>query len=188
MSSIVVSGDTSGTVTLSAPAVAGTTTLTLPSTSGTVLTTASTAVVTQAMLSTNVAGNGPAFGAYQSSAQAMVANTASKILFQTEEFDTNNNFASSTFTPTVAGYYQLNARFRVSSAVANMAFYIYKNGSLFKDGVGVDTSGVGMQINCLVYANGTTDYFEIWGSFNNSQNTTAGQQATWFNGFLARSA
>jgi hypothetical protein len=41
MASIVVSGDTSGTVTLQAPAVAGTTTLTLPSTSGTILTTAS---------------------------------------------------------------------------------------------------------------------------------------------------
>lgn len=39
MSSIVVAGDTSGTVTLQAPLVAGTTTLTLPSTSGTVVTT-----------------------------------------------------------------------------------------------------------------------------------------------------
>lgn len=39
MSSVVIAGDTSGTVTLSAPAVAGTTTLTLPSTSGTVVTT-----------------------------------------------------------------------------------------------------------------------------------------------------
>ena len=37
MASIVISGDTSGTVTLQAPAVAGSTTLTLPSTSGTIL-------------------------------------------------------------------------------------------------------------------------------------------------------
>jgi hypothetical protein len=35
MSSIVVSGDTSGAITISAPAVAGTTTLTLPTTTGT---------------------------------------------------------------------------------------------------------------------------------------------------------
>jgi hypothetical protein len=41
MSSVVISGDTSGSVTLQAPAVAGTTVLTLPATSGTVLTTAS---------------------------------------------------------------------------------------------------------------------------------------------------
>ena len=37
MASVVISGDTSGAITLSAPAVAGTTTLTLPATSGTVL-------------------------------------------------------------------------------------------------------------------------------------------------------
>ena len=41
MSSVVIAGDTSGTVTLTAPAVSGTTTLTLPITSGTVLTSAS---------------------------------------------------------------------------------------------------------------------------------------------------
>lgn len=38
MSSVVISGDTSGSVTLQAPAVAGTTVLTLPATSGTVIT------------------------------------------------------------------------------------------------------------------------------------------------------
>lgn len=39
MSSVVIAGDTSGTVTLQAPSVAGTTTLTLPTTSGIVVTT-----------------------------------------------------------------------------------------------------------------------------------------------------
>jgi len=47
MASIVVAGDTSGTVTLSAPATAGTTTLTLPTTSGTVLTSASSVASSQ---------------------------------------------------------------------------------------------------------------------------------------------
>jgi len=40
MSSVVIAGDTSGTVTLDAPAVAGTTVITLPATSGTVVVTA----------------------------------------------------------------------------------------------------------------------------------------------------
>ena len=44
MSSVVISGDTSGSVTLSAPAVAGSTTLTLPATSGNVLTSTSATV------------------------------------------------------------------------------------------------------------------------------------------------
>jgi len=45
MSSVVITGDTSGSVTLSAPAVAGTTTLTLPTANGTIITTGSTGQV-----------------------------------------------------------------------------------------------------------------------------------------------
>ena len=45
MSSLVISGDTSGAVTLQAPSVSGTTTLTLPSVSGTVITTGSSGQV-----------------------------------------------------------------------------------------------------------------------------------------------
>lgn len=41
MASIVISGDTSGSITLSAPAVAGTNTLSLPANTGTIITTAS---------------------------------------------------------------------------------------------------------------------------------------------------
>ena len=41
MSSVIISGDTSGSITLSAPAVAGTNTITLPASTGTVLTTGS---------------------------------------------------------------------------------------------------------------------------------------------------
>ena len=47
MSSVVIAGNTSGSVTLSAPDVAGTTTLTLPSTSGNVLTSASSVASSQ---------------------------------------------------------------------------------------------------------------------------------------------
>ena len=47
MSSVIIAGDTSGTVTLAAPSVAGTTTLTLPSTSGTVLTSGTTVTAAQ---------------------------------------------------------------------------------------------------------------------------------------------
>ena len=51
MSSIVVNGDTSGAVTLSAPAVAGTVTVTLPSASGTMLTTASSTGISGSAIS-----------------------------------------------------------------------------------------------------------------------------------------
>ena len=51
MASIVVNGDTSGSVTLSAPAVAGTVTVTLPATTGTMLTTASSTGISGSAIS-----------------------------------------------------------------------------------------------------------------------------------------
>jgi hypothetical protein len=51
MSSVVINGDTSGAVTLSAPAVAGTVTVTLPATSGTMLTTASSTGISGSAIS-----------------------------------------------------------------------------------------------------------------------------------------
>tara|TARA_R110002126_G_scaffold286351_1_gene438000 strand:- start:1045 stop:1590 length:546 start_codon:yes stop_codon:yes gene_type:complete len=47
MASVVIAGNTSGSVTLDAPAVAGTTTLTLPTTSGTVLASGTAVTVAQ---------------------------------------------------------------------------------------------------------------------------------------------
>ena len=47
MSSVIIAGNTSGTITLDAPNVAGTTTLTLPTTSGTVLTSVSSLTASQ---------------------------------------------------------------------------------------------------------------------------------------------
>ena len=53
MSSVIIAWDTSGTVTLAAPAVSGTTTLTLPATTGTFITTGSTGqVINKASLPT----------------------------------------------------------------------------------------------------------------------------------------
>ena len=69
MSSIVVSGDTSGAVTLTAPAVAGTVTVTLPSTTGTMLTTASTTGISGSAISSGTVpeaygGTGTSTGYY----------------------------------------------------------------------------------------------------------------------------
>lgn len=47
MSSVIIAGNTSGTITLDAPNVAGTTTLTLPTANGTVLTSASSVANSQ---------------------------------------------------------------------------------------------------------------------------------------------
>ena len=52
MSSVIISGDTSGAITVSAPAVAGTNTLTLPALTGTVLTNKTAGTVLQVVQGT----------------------------------------------------------------------------------------------------------------------------------------
>lgn len=200
MASVVINGDTSGAVTISAPAVAGTPTLTLPTTTGTILTTASTAVVTQAMLSTNVVGNGPAFSAYLTGNQTISDNTLTKVTFNSEDFDTNNNFDSTTnyrFTPTVAGYYQVGCYvvYRQSPIIDSFVI-LRKNGSTVKTGTsitissGANLTNLNFGLNALIYMNGTTDYLEIYALSDGTGNLTVidTSASTYFHGFLARSA
>jgi hypothetical protein len=193
MSSVVISGDTSGAITLAAPAVAGTNTITLPANTGTMLTTASSAVVTQAMLGTNVAGNGPAFSAYQSSSQSgFSTSTWTKINFQTEEFDTNANFDNATnyrFTPTVAGYYQVNAAYQSSGSGSDQSIAIYKNGSIFKQGTYVFSYMVEPTVSALIYCNGSTDYIEAYLYISGAgRSITANAAQTYFQASMVRSA
>ena len=178
-----------GSVTLTTPSTASDFTATFPAATGNVVTTGSSAVVTQAMLGTNVAGNGPAFGAYQNLATSLTAATNVKVLFQVEEFDTNSNFSSSRFTPTVAGYYQLNAALQIDG---NQAFSmaLFKNGSLFKYGnyVGAATNFGICVVSSIIYLNGSTDYVEIYGAAAGTVNSLASQAGTYFNGALVRAA
>jgi hypothetical protein len=200
MASVVVNGDTSGAVTLSAPAVAGTVTVTLPAASGTMLTTASTAVITQAMLSTNVSGNGPAFSAYFSGNPNLSANTATKIAYNTEVFDTNSNFdtTNNRFTPTVAGYYLVTLFAKIYTATNQTSFtkgiYIYKNGSNYKE-VSFDgnfayaNNNHTLSVTSLVYCNGTSDYIEGYVLIGVAGNLIGGApNANTFEAFLVRAA
>jgi hypothetical protein len=188
MSSVIIAGNTSGTITLDAPNVAGTTTLTLPTTSGTILTSVSSASDLPSSI------KGPAFSAYAGSAQNTTSNVYTKVLFPNEEFDTNSNFASSTFTPTVAGYYQLNISVSVNGAPTRFAVQLYKNGSAYKMLTDI-TCGSGTVPNAIsgsavVYFNGSTDYVDIYANqvgatgFYSASTTVF----TWFNGSMIRSA
>jgi hypothetical protein len=141
-----------------------------------------------------VSGNMPAFAAYQSTAQSLSNAVNTKITFTTEEFDTNSNFASSTFTPTVAGYYQINSVIGINGTAGNnYIILLFKNGSEFKRGnqIAVNPAGITcLVLSCLVYANGTTDTFDIYGYQNSSlsQNTVNNAAQTYFNGSMVRGA
>jgi hypothetical protein len=149
--------------------------------------------ITQAKLSTNVAGNGPAFRAEPSTNQSVTSGTYTKVDFATEIFDTNSNFASSRFTPTVAGYYFISSAVYAvfSSSGSYIWALIYKNGARDIPGnlnvpvTAID--GVGT-VNGLVYMNGTTDYVEIYCLLIGTTPSVSTTINTQFSGFLARAA
>lgn len=193
MSSVIIAGNTSGTITLDAPNVAGTTVLTLPATTGTVLTSVSPASDLPSSI------KGPTFSAYCSTNQSITTATYTKIQLNTEEFDTNSNFDSTTnyrFTPTVAGYYLISGcvYFNIApTTLTNSTLHIYKNGSSFKF-VNLDLNSTyghyGSTVTSIVSLNGTTDYIElyVYQATGSSYNLTGGGNSTYLSGSMTRSA
>lgn len=152
----------------------------------------------------------PAFSAYGNITQTISNNTATKISFNLEEFDTNNNYDSTTnyrFTPTVAGYYQVNlaCRYETTTAITSngeILIQIRKNGSAYKRGWNshgqltsvMSTSGGNTylitQCNAIVYLNGSTDYIEGWFVQVTGQTQTlrADAEISYFQAAMIRSA
>lgn len=189
MSSVRLSGNASGTgvFTIASPNSNTNFTQTLPAETGTILTTATPGVPV----------NGPAFSAVRgTSNQSISGGTYSKVQFNVEEFDTNNNYDNATnyrFTPTVAGYYQVNClMYTTTSLNANFYGYLYKNGSIFKasqmmpTGSG-GTSG-GVLISTLVYMNGSTDYLEGYLYVTQAASVLADAAFNFFQASLVRAA
>jgi len=134
-----------------------------------------------------VSGNMPAFSAYNTSNQSVADSTYTKTTLGTEEFDTNNNFASGRFTPTVAGYYQINGSiYTGTSSITRAIAYLYKNGSPYKRGTDL-TVGNSVNVSAVVYLNGSTDYVELWG-YVTATTPLFYNTDTWFNGCLIRTA
>ena len=112
----------------------------------------------------------PAFSAYANASQNGIGNsTWTKVAINTELFDTNNNFDSTTnyrFTPTVAGYYQVNGMIRLTvTGATSFLSAIWKNGTDYTSGMQLDAvAATTMQvpISEVIYFNGSTDYVELY--------------------------
>ena len=204
MSKVAIQGAATGTgvFTISSPATNTDRTLTLPDEAGTVLTSASGIPASQ--LTGVVAQKGvPAFAAYSSAPQYPTSGIHTKVIYGTEVYDTNSNYdpALARFTPTVAGYYQLNACVAMSSDSGMSAggIFFYINGSSKVEITGAEDtsmSGVGYQTlfaSSLVYLNGSTDYVEVYAFATGTGTyryffTSGGIHPTAFNGVLVRAA
>ena len=152
--------------------------------------------VTQAKLGTNVVGNGPAFTSVIAAQQNFgIGNIETKIIL-TETSDTNNNFASSTFTATVAGHYLFAGSIQIIALAGNTFLVvhssIYKNGSRFAIGQysGASSPNMISPVSCIIFlnANDTVEFYattSATGAGCYIPNTT---QTTYFTGCLIRSA
>lgn len=153
--------------------------------------------IVQADLASGVAGNGPAFSAYQDAVQSVSSGVYTKAQFNKEAFDTANCFDSSTnyrFTPNVAGYYQFNASTTLVLNVNNQTAFglLYKNGNqvLWSSSTGSGTGYPTTSLSTTIYMNGTSDYVEVYMLQNSGASVNSVALATYmqFSGALVRAA
>jgi hypothetical protein len=139
-----------------------------------------------------VSGNMPAFSARAATTQSLPNVTYTKVTLGTEEFDTNSNFASSRFTPTVAGYYIITGSVIVQSQASAVIVLIYKNGSSVSEGTALPATGIfsaTATTSAVIYCNGSTDYIELYAYQGSGGSVTIGSGvATQMTGCLVRSA
>lgn len=128
----------------------------------------------------------PAFEVHRNGVVQNIANgAATKVQWTTEVTDTNSNFDSSTnyrFTPTVAGYYSLHASIIFDATVdtGTATVMIYKNGSeIRRMSSHASTNKVlGAAVSTIVYANGSSDYFEVYAAQDSGSSQDLNGNAT----------
>ena len=119
--------------------------------------------------------NTPAFMAKPDGNITISDDTVTKLLFATEDFDTDSDYASSRFTPTTAGKYQVSGAVQWNTdtnynAVLQGRLFVYKNGAqIFRNdmdprvGSGQVPISFFNYINVAVDMNGSSDYLELYG-------------------------
>jgi hypothetical protein len=137
------------------------------------------------------ASSGPAFSVYRgTSTQSTTSGVWTKVQLNTENFDTDSCFDSTTnyrFTPTKAGYYLFTASIWFTGGT-NRNMSIYKNGT---ETIGLfNQTTIPMMGNAgLLYLNGSSDYAELYvqSSGGAGQIEIAGGSSIQFSGVWVRS-
>ena len=158
---------------------------------GTLYFTSTSASIFYEFIQSASASSGPAFSARSATEQTISQNTLTKVNFGTEDFDTAGNFASSRFTPTTAGYYQINSTIVLSSnSAGDFLGAFYKNGTIYNRFSAAATTLInfGAAGGMVVSMNGTTDYVEVYAFIAGSGNPRidSGSGQTQFSGVWIR--
>ena len=146
MSSVVISGDTSGTVTLAAPAVSGTTTLTLPAITGTVLASNSATTLNSGASAMTLQTNGTTAVTIDTSQNVGIGTSSPSYKLSIQTALTGTTAGSNTlgsFYSNGSGY-DSNIRFGDNTNSATMLGYLSGNMYMYTGGaerMRIDSSG-----------------------------------------------
>ena len=204
MSKIRLHGSSSGYMEIAPPAAGSSATVTLPNSAGEILLSDGSAASLTQIPAANIVGvctsgltktggfggtNTPAFSVYRSGTQAISASTATKVQYNTESFDTDNTFDSSTnyrYTPAFSGKSFLVGSIRLygTDDFNNYTLEIYKNGTAILRQQNSHWHYESAQVSGIV-THDTDDYFEVYVTqqSGSSLDVMSGSEITYFMGY-----
>lgn len=136
------------------------------------------------------------FQAIQNTPQSFGVSSTTQVLFGTVNFDLSSSFSSSTFTPQIPGYYQINILVTVTESGSpgdnTILVLLQKNGVSIGEAVRLDTDSLisahSFELPALVPMNGSTDNIQVF--FQNASSTatyiSSGSFTTQISGFLVK--
>jgi hypothetical protein len=139
--------------------------------------------------------SGPSFRAYLSASQTLSAATWTKVAFNTENWDTDSCYNTTTyrFTPTTAGKYIVDASCFMYDG-PEYRWFLYKNGAEYafldiKDNTSIDGMNPNLQGSTMVDMNGSTDYLEMYAFMRagSTRRIDGGTVNNWFSAAWIRS-
>ena len=140
-------------------------------------------------INNSVLKNTPAFHVRMSANQSISTGVNTKVQFDTEQYDTDNCYDSSTnyrFTPTVSGKYFVTLYVR--SGGADQTYIrpmVFKNGSsaIRHDHRKAMNTNENLGVSGVVELNGSTDYIEAYINSNSGTTLIASITDCYFTGF-----
>lgn len=131
-----------------------------------------------------------AFHAYANAATSL-SPAWNKVNFAAEEYDYNDNFASSRYTCPVRGVYKFDATVVMTGGASGESHTIglYKNGTLFKRGTYMTTgasSDIALVLDVPPIEANMNDYFEVYvyNGTGSTRSAASGAGTTYFGGYL----
>ena len=140
-------------------------------------------------VNTTAISNPYKFSVYRNTTQSISGYT--KVLWNTEDYDTNNNFTGSTYTVPVTGFYAFTARVQITNAgglqQVVMAL-LYKNGVSIRRGdetTASGTSNIPVTSNLTAFVSLTAgDTIDLYCYTSGGLTLVAGSENNYFMGYL----